>query len=116
MASKMAYTAVLLLAMLVVSARVHASLTCGEITKLLTPCISYAMVGGAVPPDCCKGIYALNAASNTTEDHRAACSCIKDGLSKIPGINYHLVATLPQACNTTCSYTITPTVDCSKVN
>ncbi|KAB1225675.1 Non-specific lipid-transfer protein 1 [Morella rubra] len=81
MASKMAYTAVLLLAMLVVSARVHASITCAEITKLLTPCISYAIVGGKVPPDCCKGLKALDAASTTTQDHRDACMQLHQGRS-----------------------------------
>ncbi|XP_065626249.1 non-specific lipid-transfer protein 1-like [Quercus suber] len=114
--SSMAFTAAVLVCMLVVASHVDASLTCAEVTNLLTPCISYAIFGGTVLQLVVKGIKALNAASNTTQDHRAACSCIMDGLSKIPGINYELVGTLPQTCGTTCSYKITPTTDCSKVD
>lgn len=114
-AFKVAYTTVLV-CMLVAAAHQHvdASLTCAEITTLLTPCIPYAIVGGTVPTICCEGIKTLNAASNGTADDRAACSCIMNGLKPIPGINYDLVGTLPEACGTTCPYKITPTTDCSK--
>ncbi|KAK9999338.1 hypothetical protein SO802_018941 [Lithocarpus litseifolius] len=113
--SSMVFTTVLV-CMLVVASHVDATITCAEVINLLTQCISYAIFGGTVPLACCEGIKALNAASKTTQDHRAACSCIMDGLSKIPGINYELVGILPKTCGTTCSYKITPTTDCSKVD
>ena len=111
--STMAFTT-LLVYMLVAAPHVDASITCDELTSLLTQCISYAILGGTVPPACCEGIKAVHAASTTIEDHRATCSCIMDGISKIPGINYELVGTLPETCGTTCTYKITPTTDCSK--
>ena len=113
--STKSFTTVLLLAcMLVFSAHVDASITCAEVTTLLTPCISYAIFGGTVPQACCEGVKAVHAGSTTVEDHRATCSCIMDGISRIPGINYDLVGTLPETCGTTCTYKITPTTDCSK--
>ncbi|XP_040992054.1 non-specific lipid-transfer protein 1-like [Juglans microcarpa x Juglans regia] len=115
-ALKMACTAVLVCVMLVVAAHVDATLTCREITNLLSPCVGYVIFGGTVPTICCDGIKALNAASNGKADDRAACRCIKKGLSGISGINYDLVGTLPETCGTTCPYKITPTTDCSKVD
>ncbi|KAK9985670.1 hypothetical protein SO802_030621 [Lithocarpus litseifolius] len=74
----------------------------------------YDIFGRTVSPACCEGIKAFNSASNTTQDHRAACSSIMDGLSKFLGINYELVGTLPETYGTTCPYKITPTTNCSK--
>ena len=80
--------------MLVAAAYVDATITCAAVLNLLTPCINYVIFGGTVPPACCEGIKALDAASSTTKDHRAACSCIMDDISRIPGINYEVVGTL----------------------
>ncbi|KAG6677936.1 non-specific lipid-transfer protein 1-like [Carya illinoinensis] len=102
--------------MLFVTVHVDATLTCEEVTELLTPCISYAILGGTVPEACCEGIKAVDAVSNTVAEDRATCSCIMDGLSHILLINNDLVATLPEACGTTCPYKITPTTDCSMVD
>ena len=112
----MAYTAVLIVCMLMAASDHHvdASLTCAEITNLLIPCIPYAVIGGAPPTICCEGLKTVDAASNTVEEDRAGCSCIKNGLAPIPGINYDFVSTLPEKCNHTTPYTITATTDCSK--
>ncbi|XP_024156622.1 non-specific lipid-transfer protein 1 [Rosa chinensis] len=79
----------LLVSMLVTTPYVsNATITCGEVTTLLTPCIPFGVFGGVVPPDCCAGIKGLNAAKKTTEDRRTACTCIQEGAARIPGIDY----------------------------
>ncbi|KAI5321530.1 hypothetical protein L3X38_030601 [Prunus dulcis] len=95
----------------------NATITCGEVTALLTPCIPFGVFGGTVPPDCCKGIKGLNAAQNATaEDRRIACSCIQEGAAMIPGINYDRINTLGDVCGSPCPYKVYPSTDCSKVN
>ncbi|KAE8039416.1 hypothetical protein FH972_011828 [Carpinus fangiana] len=142
-ALKMAYTTVVIACMLMAASHHHvdASITCAEITALLTPCIPYALIlmlthlyhalrsqpcwlhasptrssegPYRLPTVCCEAVTTLDDNSNTVEEDRAACSCIMSGLSLIPGINYDLVSTLPEKCNHTCPYTITATTDCSK--
>lgn len=93
---------------------VEAAVSCGQVTEWLTPCISYAFYGGKVAAECCSGIKSLISASTTTEDRRNACTCIKNAVSAMPGINYDLVAKLPEKCGTTVPYTISPSTDCSK--
>lgn len=93
---------------------VKATITCLQVTNLLTPCISYGVMGGTVSPECCTGIYELNAAYKTTEDIRKACSCVKDGAAMIPGINYDRINEIPGKCNTTCPYKVYPDTDCSR--
>nr|XP_048324656.1 non-specific lipid-transfer protein 1-like [Ziziphus jujuba var. spinosa] len=114
METKYAIVATLACIMLVAISQMEATITCGQVTKLLTPCISYAVLGGTVAPECCAGIKELHAIKITTEDIRTACSCIKQGAAMIPGINYDRVNELPGKCNTTSPYKIYPSTDCSK--
>lgn len=65
-------------------------------------------------PECCAGIKELHAIKITTEDIRAACTCIKQGAAIIPGIDYERVNQLPAKCGTTSPYKIYPSTDCSK--
>lgn len=91
-----------------------ATITCLQVTNWLTPCISYGVMGGTVSPECCTGIYELNAAYKTAEDIRQACSCVKDGAAVIPGINYDRINEIPGKCGTKCPYKVYPNTDCSK--
>ncbi|KAK6234523.1 hypothetical protein QUC31_018319 [Theobroma cacao] len=104
----------LLVSMLVAAPYVNATISCEQVTNWLTPCITYGLFGGTVPPGCCEGIKTLNAASNTTEDRRAQCNCVKEGAAKIPGLNYDRVNELPGKCGTTCPYKLSYDLDCSK--
>ncbi|KAF3454803.1 hypothetical protein FNV43_RR05251 [Rhamnella rubrinervis] len=101
--------------LMLAASRVEATITCGQVTQLLTPCISYAVLGGDVAPECCAGIKELHAIKITTEDIRAACTCIKQGAAMIPGIDYERVNQLPAKCGTTSPYKIYPSTDCSRV-
>ncbi|KAL5580528.1 hypothetical protein UlMin_012970 [Ulmus minor] len=111
--SKVALMAVLS-CMLMVS-HVEATITCEQVTNWLTPCISYGVFGGIVAPACCEGIKELNAAYQTKEDIRGACSCVKDGAARIPGINYDRINQLHGLCGTPSPFKVYPSTDCSKV-
>ena len=91
-----------------------ATITFGEVTALLTPCIPYGVLGGIVPPGCCAGIKGLNAAQNTTEDRRTACTCIQQGAAGIPGIDYDRINMLGDLCGSKCPYKVYPSTDCSQ--
>ncbi|XP_028804920.1 non-specific lipid-transfer protein 1-like [Neltuma alba] len=94
---------------------VEGNLTCDQVTIWLTPCISYAVLGGDVSPLCCQGVHSLNAAYKTADDRRGACQCIKDKAANIPGINYDRVNQVGPKCSSNCPYKVYPTTDCSKV-
>ena len=91
-----------------------ATITCGEVTTLLTPCIPFGVLGGIVLPDCCAGIKGLNAAQNTTEDRRTDCTCIQEGAARIPGIDYDRINMLGNLCGSPCPYKVYPSTDCSQ--
>lgn len=103
-----------MLLMVAASRVVEATITCGQVTQLLTPCISYAVLGGTVAPECCAGIKELHVIKITTEGVRAACTCIKQGAAIIPGIDYERVNQLPGKCGITSPYKIYPSTDCSR--
>ena len=116
---KVAFMAALIVSMLMVGRHINsvdAKITCEQVTIWLTPCIGYGVLGGVVPASCCQGIKALNAASNTTEDRRAQCNCVKEGAAKIPGLDYDRVNKLPGICGSKCPYKLTHDLNCSKVN
>ncbi|GLT95866.1 hypothetical protein SLE2022_135250 [Rubroshorea leprosula] len=103
-------------AMLLATPHINATISCEQVVIWLTPCISYGIFGGKVAPECCSGMKALNAAANTTADHRSQCQCVKEGAARIPGLNYTKVNELPDICGTHCPYRLTTDLDCSKVN
>lgn len=100
--------------LLIAAPHVDATITCEQVTIWLTPCISYGVIGGTVLPACCDGLKALTAAAKTTEDRRTKCNCIKNGAAMIPGLDYDRVNKLPGICGTSCNFTLTHDLDCSK--
>ncbi|XP_050368345.1 non-specific lipid-transfer protein 1-like [Argentina anserina] len=107
---------VLLASMAVTTCVTKATITCGEVTALLIPCIPFGVLGGIVPPGCCAGIKGLNAAQNTTEDRRIACTCIQEGAAGIPGIDYDRINMLGDLCGSACPYKVYPSTNCSQVS
>ena len=112
--AKVALVASVMAFMLIVGSHSQATLTCDQVTLWLTPCISYAVMGGSVSPLCCQGIHSINAAYKNGDDRRSACQCIKDKAAYIPGIDYNRVNAIAGLCGTTCPYKVYPTTDCSK--
>ncbi|KAB2607227.1 non-specific lipid-transfer protein 1-like [Pyrus ussuriensis x Pyrus communis] len=114
--SSAAFTVVLLSMLVTAPYTVNATVTCGQVVTLLTPCIPFGVFGGDVPPDCCAGIKGLHDIQNTAEDRRTACSCIQKGAAMIPGLDYDRVNTLGDRCGSPCPYTVYPSTNCSEVN
>ncbi|XP_061356957.1 non-specific lipid-transfer protein 1-like [Gastrolobium bilobum] len=113
--TKVALVAAVMICMLIAGSHAEANLTCDQVTIWLTPCISYAVLGGSVSPMCCQGIHSLNAAYKNADDRRGACQCIKDKAAYILGIDYNRVNAIPGKCGTKCPYKVYPSTDCSKV-
>ncbi|GMN23365.1 hypothetical protein TIFTF001_000106 [Ficus carica] len=104
----------LALALAAANIRGDATLTCEQVTEWLTPCIPYGVYGGTVAPECCSGIYKLNAAYKSNDDIRAACTCIQDGAAAIPLLDYDRINEIPGLCGTSCPYKVYPSTNCSR--
>ncbi|XP_071689794.1 non-specific lipid-transfer protein-like [Rutidosis leptorrhynchoides] len=94
----------------------EAAISCGSVASKLAPCIGYLKSGGAVPAGCCSGVKALNSAAKSTPDRQATCGCLKSAASSISGINQGNAASLPGKCGVSIPYSISPSIDCSKVH
>ncbi|KAL4291280.1 hypothetical protein GQ457_14G001920 [Hibiscus cannabinus] len=107
---------VVVLCLVVGAPLAQGTITCGQVTSSLAPCITYLKgSGGSVPAGCCNGIKSLNAAAKTTPDRQAACNCIKSASASISGINYGLASALPGKCGVNIPYNISPNTDCKSV-
>lgn len=89
--------------------------TCNQVVRYLTPCISYVETGGSVPVTCCNGIKTLYGVAQTTQDRQSVCNCLKQAVSQVPysGFNVGLAAGLPSKCGINIPYKISPSTDCN---
>ncbi|KAL7615541.1 hypothetical protein Lser_V15G03283 [Lactuca serriola] len=93
-----------------------AVITCSTVIQDLAPCVSYLRSGsGMPPPACCSGAKALATAASTTADKQAACKCLKSASQSITP-NPGLAKSLPGNCGISLGFTISPSVDCTKIN
>ena len=91
----------------------EAAVSCGQVSSALSPCISYARGNGASPSAaCCSGVRSLASSARSTADKQAACKCIK---SAAAGLNAGKAAGIPTKCGVSVPYTISSSVDCSKI-
>ena len=94
-----------------------AAITCGQVNSAVGPCLAYARGTGTSPSAaCCNGVRNLNAAAKTTADKRSACSCLKSAAAGLKGLNAGNAASIPSKCGVSVPYTISASVDCSKVS
>ncbi|KAB1224632.1 Non-specific lipid-transfer protein 3 [Morella rubra] len=93
-----------------------ASLSCNQVVRYLTPCVSYVANGGTVPTECCTGIKTLYSLAQTTVDRQSVCRCLKQAVSGVPysAYNLGLASGLPKKCNVNIPYKISPSADCNK--
>lgn len=89
------------------------ALSCGQVTKLLFPCLAYLRDKGGIG-SCCSGVSSLANAAKSTLARKAACTCLKSAAATITGINYRKAADLPSVCKVNIPYKISPSTDCSK--
>ncbi|XP_066357993.1 non-specific lipid-transfer protein 4-like [Miscanthus floridulus] len=97
---------------------VSGAVTCAQVVRDLTPCISYAMgaggAGSAPGQDCCAGIKSLDAAAGTAADRQATCACLKQATASMGALKPDVVAAIPGKCGVAIPYPISRTTDCSK--
>ncbi|XP_071691052.1 non-specific lipid-transfer protein 1-like [Rutidosis leptorrhynchoides] len=93
----------------------NAAITCATVIKDVGPCVNYLKNGsGAPPPGCCSGAKALAATASTTADRRAACACLKSASQRL-NPNPELAQSLPGKCGINLGFTISSSVDCTKI-
>jgi hypothetical protein len=110
-------TAIVAAAVLLLAAATYseATVTCGQVSSAIGPCIPYARGSGSSPsPACCSGVRSLNAAASTTADRRAACNCLKSAAARVGGLVAGNAASIPAKCGVSIPYTISPSIDCSR--
>ncbi|KAF0918618.1 hypothetical protein E2562_025198 [Oryza meyeriana var. granulata] len=94
-----------------------AAVSCSQATSAIAPCLTYARGAAAAPSaSCCSGVKSLDAAATTTADRRTACNCLKSAARGIKGINAANAASVPSKCGVSIPYTISASIDCSKVS
>ncbi|KAG2691120.1 hypothetical protein I3843_09G216800 [Carya illinoinensis] len=95
----------------------EAAISCGQVVRYLTPCVSYVANGGSVPATCCSGIKSLYGLARTTADRQGVCNCLKQAVSGVPytPYNLNLAAGLPKKCGVNIPYKISPSADCKSV-
>ncbi|PON51588.1 Lipid transfer protein/Par allergen [Parasponia andersonii] len=101
---------------LAASKSAEATITCGQVVRYLTPCISYVANGGTVPAACCNGIRTLYGLAQTIADRQGVCKCVKDAISGFScnGYNVNFAAWLPSKCGVNLPYKISPSTNCQR--
>ncbi|RLM68945.1 phospholipid transfer protein 1 [Panicum miliaceum] len=116
-AQQVVVLAVVAAVLLAAAATTEAAVTCGQVSSAIGPCIAYARGTGSSPSAaCCSGVRSLNSAARTTADRRAACNCLKSAAARVSGLNAGNAASIPSKCGVSIPYTISPSVDCSRVS
>ncbi|CAL5038875.1 unnamed protein product [Urochloa decumbens] len=110
-----AFAFVLLAALAFQQQLARAYIACPDVLSDMEPCLSFLQGDGAAPSgQCCAGARSVYAAASTTAERRATCECLKTAYRQI---NAQLSAAqaLPDNCGLSLPYTITPDIDCSKI-
>ncbi|KAE9610819.1 putative plant lipid transfer protein/Par allergen [Lupinus albus] len=104
-----------LMCMAVVAAPIaQATISCGQVTSKLAPCINFLRFGGPVSGGCCGGVRALVAAAQSTADKQAACNCLKSAAGAIK-FNPTNAAALPGKCGVRIPYKISTSTNCASI-
>ncbi|XP_076941379.1 non-specific lipid-transfer protein AP10-like [Bidens hawaiensis] len=109
--------ALAVLAMIVMAlAMVHPSeaLSCGDVTGMLSPCVSYLQSGGSVTNKCCDGAKKLQGAIKSKADRQTACNCAKQAAGRLK-VQPGYASSLPGKCGISTSIPINPGVNCNNV-
>ncbi|WVZ54813.1 hypothetical protein U9M48_005558 [Paspalum notatum var. saurae] len=102
-------------AVLLAAAASEATLTCGQVSAALGPCLPFAKGSGSAPSaGCCNGVRSLHAAAATVEDRRTACECLKAAAARISGLKPGNGGTIAARCGVSVPYHISPSIDCNR--
>nr|XP_007134820.1 hypothetical protein PHAVU_010G079000g [Phaseolus vulgaris]ESW06814.1 hypothetical protein PHAVU_010G079000g [Phaseolus vulgaris] len=106
---------VAVMSMVLVTAPLARAITCGQVVRTLSPCLSYVQSSSAgVPPaQCCRGVSTLNREARTTGDRRITCNCLKSFVASSSRFNFDTAASLPRRCRVRIPYRISPSTNCN---
>ncbi|KAE9596323.1 hypothetical protein Lal_00048687 [Lupinus albus] len=106
-----------LLAILVLKSDLGQGFNCDDAKQKISPCLSYLIGEGGNAPSipCCNGINEMKKSTPTKEDRFAACECLKNSTSTVPGIKDDLVASLPKQCGLEIGFTISKEINCQSI-
>ena len=107
--------AVALVVMLAAAPRAAVALNCGQVDTLVKPCLPFARGGPGPSAECCAGVKNLHNQARSTADRQTACNCLKTVAAGIAGLNLGNAAAIPSRCGVSIPYTISPSIDCSRV-
>ncbi|XVE84345.1 hypothetical protein DITRI_Ditri17bG0005200 [Diplodiscus trichospermus] len=104
----------LVLCMLVVEPMATRAITCGDVARQLSGCITYLQNGGKVPSSCCNGIRNLNNQARTRAQRQAVCRCLQSA-ARSAAFKTNLAEGLPGKCGVRIPYTISRSINCNNV-
>ncbi|KAE8660834.1 hypothetical protein F3Y22_tig00116951pilonHSYRG00930 [Hibiscus syriacus] len=89
--------------------------SCLDVATLLSPCWSFLKAGGSPTSECCIGAENIADLTNSKQDERKLCDCLKGELPKIGPYDPNRLPLLEQKCDIEFYIPpITATTDCSK--
>ncbi|KAK9103875.1 hypothetical protein Sjap_021129 [Stephania japonica] len=115
--TRIAISASLLLALLLVSELAAIEITCDTVVGDLQPCLPYIVKGSTQDKPsnaCCGGVKTLKASAKSKDDRVQVCNCIKATLKQISNLDPSRAAGLPKACGVPINPAPSPDMDCSQ--
>ncbi|KAJ3669077.1 hypothetical protein LUZ60_011027 [Juncus effusus] len=112
-------TLALILILTTTPSQVTSSISCLTVYSNLSPCRDYVSDTTQSTPsqDCCDGVTNLLSACKTRSDRQSVCKCIKSVASNAGGgPTFDRAAGIPATCGSPLPYTLTPNMDCTKIN
>ncbi|KAH7672513.1 Plant non-specific lipid-transfer protein/Par allergen protein [Dioscorea alata] len=97
--------------------RPSSALTCTNVQQSLRPCVRYVKgisILTAQDP-CCAGVRQLNNVAKTKADRQLVCRCLKNFYPMIHGFKPSLIPGIPGKCGVKLPYSISATMDCSRI-
>ncbi|AES79805.1 non-specific lipid-transfer protein Cor a 8 [Medicago truncatula] len=96
----------------------NAAIACNDLLETLYPCVEFITSPGFSDPSspCCDGIKRINDEAITTLDRQNVCKCLKPVVPVLPGLNPDNFATLPDKCGVNLLFSISPHMNCNKIN
>ncbi|KAF2906328.1 hypothetical protein DAI22_12g011300 [Oryza sativa Japonica Group] len=89
----------LVAALLLAAPHAAVAITCGQVNSAVGPCLTYARGGAGPSAACCSGVRSL-----------------KNAARGIKGLNAGNAASIPSKCGVSVPYTISASIDCSRVS
>ncbi|XP_014497569.1 non-specific lipid-transfer protein 1 [Vigna radiata var. radiata] len=95
----------------------EADIPCGSLQLTVAPCIGYLTgpAGRPIPAACCNGVKRINNQAKSTPDRRSVCTCLKNSVLSVPGINVPRLSALARNCGVHLPYKVTPSINCNTI-